>query len=207
MKLREQHMEESKVDGRSLRYQHRKPELLDAATEYILNNGIGDLSLRPFATALGTSHASLLRHFSSKNELIMSVLDRISVDVRDRVIADPAVQAAPTVATRMLRIWERLCEPREQRQFLVLFELVSRELRSSGDGHFFARNVVSDWLQVSVEDLVAEGWTPEDARVAKRLFLAQVRGLQLDLLFTGERAGVDAAIRLGISIFERPPSR
>ena len=43
---------EGRVDGRTLRYQHRRPELLAAATEYVLDNGIGDLSLRDMARAL-----------------------------------------------------------------------------------------------------------------------------------------------------------
>ncbi|RZI53447.1 MAG: TetR/AcrR family transcriptional regulator, partial [Pseudonocardia sp.] len=37
-------MNAERVDGRTLRYQHRRPELLAAATEYVLDHGIGDVS-------------------------------------------------------------------------------------------------------------------------------------------------------------------
>jgi AcrR family transcriptional regulator len=39
-------MSSERVDGRTLRFQHRRPELLAAATEYVLDHGIAGLSLR-----------------------------------------------------------------------------------------------------------------------------------------------------------------
>ena len=39
-------MTTERVDGRTLRFQHRRPELLDAATEYVLDHGIANLSLQ-----------------------------------------------------------------------------------------------------------------------------------------------------------------
>ena len=40
--------------------------LLDAAIDYVAENGIADLSLRELAAALGTSHRMLIHHFGSK---------------------------------------------------------------------------------------------------------------------------------------------
>jgi DNA-binding transcriptional regulator YbjK len=37
------------IDGRTLRYQHRRSELLDAVGEYVLDHGIATLSLRRVA--------------------------------------------------------------------------------------------------------------------------------------------------------------
>ena len=38
-------------------------QLLDAATEHVLAHGLGDLSLRNVADALGTSHRMLIYYF------------------------------------------------------------------------------------------------------------------------------------------------
>ncbi len=52
----------------------RRVELLNAVTEYVLEHGLADLSLRPLARAVGTSARILLYHFGSKETLIASVL-------------------------------------------------------------------------------------------------------------------------------------
>jgi AcrR family transcriptional regulator len=189
-------MTEPKVDGRRVRYQHRKAELLDAATEYVLANGLRNLSLRPIAEALGITHASLLRHFSSKDELVMAVLDRIRTDLTERLDSDDDVRTASTVVERIRAVWRRLCEPKEQRQFLLLFELVGQYGRSPSNQLNLARSVVQDWIDLTITDLVAEGWAPHDATAAATLLLAEIRGLQLDLLLTADRQRVDHALEM-----------
>ena len=57
----------------------RREVLAEAATDYVLEHGLLDLSLRPLAAALGTSDRMLLYHFSDKNDLVATVL-RVSND-------------------------------------------------------------------------------------------------------------------------------
>ena len=87
---------EDKADGRTLRHQHRRPELLAGAVEYILDNGVAELTLRPLAEALGVTHATLLRHFGSKEELVKEVITAIRLgllkNLRDSVGDDPAAK-------------------------------------------------------------------------------------------------------------------
>ena len=52
----------------------RKQELLDRAYEYVLENGLTDLSLRPLAQAVGSSPRVLLYLFGSKDELTRALL-------------------------------------------------------------------------------------------------------------------------------------
>jgi hypothetical protein len=44
---------------------------------------------------------------------------------------------------------------------------------------------------------------PDEARALARLGVATTRGLLLDLLATGDRAGVDAAMRMFLDWYER----
>ncbi|WP_222842029.1 hypothetical protein [Cystobacter ferrugineus] len=56
-------VDEEHIDGRRLRYQHRRPELLNDIADYVLEHGVGGLAMRPLAVALGVSHGTLLHHF------------------------------------------------------------------------------------------------------------------------------------------------
>jgi AcrR family transcriptional regulator len=194
-------MSSERVDGRTLRFQHRRPELLAAATEYVLDHGIAGLSLRPVAQALGVTHATLLRHFSSKDELIKCVVEKMRTDLFAQVTADRELQEVGSTAQLLRITWRRLCEPKEQRQFLLLFEMVAGKGWQSGDGGELARSMddfvdfISGWLR-------QDGWAPEDASALATLLLAQIRGLQLDLLISGDRARADRAFEFALALLE-----
>ncbi|MFF9572574.1 TetR/AcrR family transcriptional regulator [Streptomyces sp. NPDC014685] len=196
-------MSSSRIDGRSLRFQHRRPELLAAATEYVLEHGLGGLSLRPVAQALGVTHATLLRHFSSKGELLLAVAEKVRADLAAWLVSDVELREARSTAELVRAVWRRLCEPREQRQFLLLFEFVGHHGERAGEDEKLSRSIVHDWIEIIVNRLVADGWTPEDASALSTLVLAQVRGLQLDLLVSGDRARADRAIDFAVRLLDR----
>lgn len=54
----------------------RREQLLDVAHELFAANGFGAVSLRAIAARAGVSHASVLRYFASKDELLLALLDR-----------------------------------------------------------------------------------------------------------------------------------
>ncbi|MFF7945138.1 TetR/AcrR family transcriptional regulator [Nocardia gamkensis] len=198
-------MSSERVDGRTLRFQHRRPELLAAATEYVLDHGIAGLSLRPVAQALGVTHATLLRHFSSKDELIKSVVEKTRTDLFAQVNADSELHEAGSTAQLLRTTWRRLCEPKAQRQFLLMFEIVAGKAWQSGDGDDLTRPMLDDVDFIS-EWLRQDGWAPEQASALATLLLAQIRGLQLDLLVSGDRARADQAFELALTLLKPPPS-
>ncbi|WP_245719958.1 TetR/AcrR family transcriptional regulator [Nocardia uniformis] len=182
-------MSENKIDGRALRFRHRRPELLAAATEYVLDHGISDLSLRPVAQALGISHATLIRHFATKDALVNEVLEHIRTDFEERLLA-AEIRRVESPAALLRAVWNHLCQPREQRQFLILFELVAVAARTP---HHPAARLVTDWLTVIERELARYQWPPENRSRTATFLLAQIRGLQLDLISTGDTARVNEA--------------
>ncbi|MEO7397746.1 MAG: TetR/AcrR family transcriptional regulator, partial [Ilumatobacteraceae bacterium] len=63
-----------------------KRALLDQVVAYLAEHGLGDVSLRPMAAALGTSPNRLVHHFGSKQDLLTAALQqatKIQEDVRD----------------------------------------------------------------------------------------------------------------------------
>ena len=194
---------EDKADGRTLRHQHRRPELLAGAVEYILDNGVAELTLRPLAEALGVTHATLLRHFGSKEELVKEVITAIRLgllkNLRDSVGDDPAATPAHSMRT----VWRQLCEPDERRQFTLLFELVALESRDPDRFGSLASVLITDFLPLIEAGLEAGGRSPAEARDLATAWLAQLRGLQLDLAVSGDRARVDAAMDRYIDLITR----
>jgi AcrR family transcriptional regulator len=200
---------EHKVDGRTLRHQHRRPELLGAAVEYILEHGVCELSLRPMAKEIGVTHATLLRHFGTKEELVAEVVDHIRADVfAERV---ERAEVVVSLAQSLRTVWKRLCDPREQRQFALLFELVALETRDPGRFSNLTAILISDFLGPLEAAFRDHGLSPPQARDVATAYLALVRGLQLDLALTGDRRRVDAAMHRYIDDVTRsdarPPTR
>lgn len=52
----------------------RRDELIERATDWVLQHGLVGLSLRPLAAALGTSDRMLIYHLGSKDQLVVEVL-------------------------------------------------------------------------------------------------------------------------------------
>jgi AcrR family transcriptional regulator len=85
----------------------QRQRLLDAAIDYVANNGITELSLRSLAEELGTSHRMLIHHFGSKDALWVAIIREVEARQRaalaDRLPAeDLALFDALTVATGRL---------------------------------------------------------------------------------------------------------
>lgn len=185
----------TRVDGRTLRYAGRRKDLLDKATEYVLEVGIRDLALRPMAEALGISHASLLRHFKSKEDLVLTVLENIRQRVATQL--DAAVSAATTgsVAEVVRTAWQALSDPRERGQFLLLFELA--DVRNGTNPDIVAA-LIGDWVSLIGALFEAEGEDAGQAEAKATLLLAQIRGLQLDLMLTEDADRVDQALEVAL---------
>ncbi|MCW2801280.1 MAG: TetR family transcriptional regulator [Aeromicrobium sp.] len=150
----------------------RETELLDAAYRYVLEHGLVGLSLRPLATAIGSSPRVLLFLFSSKEGLVRAVLRRAR---QDEVAALGDLRSADST-TRELWAW--LAAPHHRRLLTLWLETYALSVSDpAGPWDDFAAQTVADWL-----DLLAVSLPPERAT----LTLAVLRGALLDLLATGD---------------------
>jgi AcrR family transcriptional regulator len=173
----------------------RQVELLEAAYGYALTHGLGDLSLRPLAAAIGSSPRVLLYLFGSKDGLVRALLARARADelaLLDRLRGT----AGLTDAARAVWAW---LAAEEHRALLTLWtEAYARSLvEPDGAWAGFAADTVRDWLSLLAE---AQPPSERDIGAARRtMVLAVLRGALLDLLATGdvERTGaaVEAALR------------
>lgn len=182
-----------------------RERLLAAAIEYLAQDGSGDLSLRSIAAAIGTSHRMLNYHFGSRSGLLAAIVAEL--EARQRAILAEVLrdrQASPRELT--WRMWEQLADERMWPYERLFFEMSGRALQDSDPGARPLREqLVDPWLEAADELAARFGRSPAQARAEARLGMAVTRGLLLDLLATGDRAGADEAMRCYIADVERRP--
>jgi AcrR family transcriptional regulator len=169
-----------------------RQQLLERALEYLTGRGMGDISLRELATALGTSHRMLIYHFGSKEGLFVEVV-RASERRQQRALAEVVASSDGTLEDVIRQFWQRLRSPDLAAHERLFFELYGQALQGREYAQSVLDGVVDDWVVPAAAVLTGRGLSPEDARAEARLGLAVVRGLLLDVLATGDTAGVDAA--------------
>jgi AcrR family transcriptional regulator len=171
----------------------RRQDLLNRLIEEFAAGGVGGRSLRQVADAVGTSHRMLLHHFSSRDELMLAVVEEI--ERRQRSVLDTL---PTTPAEGFAAMWDDVRRP-ELRSFeRLFFECYSRAAQSEEPFARMIPGAVDDWL--SGVDTVSGGAAD---RAMARLGLAVVRGLLLDLTATNDDEGVDAAARAFIKLLSR----
>jgi AcrR family transcriptional regulator len=179
----------------------RKRELIAEAIDYMEHHGIGDLSLRGLAAALGTSHRMLIHHFGSKEGLWVAVVHEVEARQRE-ILAEVLPDATKPVGEALREWWKHLSDPALWPNERLFFELYGRALQNESLAATFLDGIVEDWLVPGTEINVAYGLPFDLARAHARLGIAAVRGLLLDLLATGDVAGVDAAMDAFIDVYE-----
>jgi AcrR family transcriptional regulator len=171
----------------------RRQELLDAALEYVARHGMGELSLRTLATALGTSHRMLIYHFGSKEGLLVEVVR--AVEARQRaLLADLAPRPGQSPGEFAREFWDRLTDPAMYPYERLFFEMYGQALQGRPGTGALLDGIVDSWVEPLTQWGIVSGLPEPDARRYARLGVAVTRGLLLDLLATGDRAGVDAAM-------------
>ncbi|MGH3787035.1 MAG: TetR/AcrR family transcriptional regulator [Pseudonocardiaceae bacterium] len=178
-----------------------KQRLLADAVEYLATNGAGDVSLRQLAAALGTSHRMLIYHFGSKDGLLIEVVRTMEQRQRDifaELELDPDV-AGPDIARRF---WQRLTDPAMWPHERLFFEMYGRALQGDPCATPLLGGIVESWLGPLTEWNRSQGIPAPAAGASARLGVAVARGLLLDLLTTGDREGVDAAMEQFIAMYE-----
>src|SRR3954447_15857369 len=170
-----------------------RERLLAAAMDHATRHGVGDLTLRGLAAALGTSHRMLIYHFGSREGLLIEVIRAIEAQQR-AALAEMLLDADASTADTMRRMWHRLADPALWPNERLFFELYAQALQGSPHALPLLDGIVDRWVEPLTRIGVAQGRPEADARAEARLGIAVTRGLLLDLLATGDREAVDAAM-------------
>lgn len=160
----------------------------------MLAHGLAGLSLRPLATALGTSTRMLLYDFCSKEELIMAVLAEIRR--REAAMLAGYVNASSASGPELVQaVWE-WASSADRAPFMRLFsEVYTDAMAHPGTYSQRGQAVVTEWLD---QFGAALSGTPAGAvgTASATLVIAVLRGLLLDRLSTGDQERTDRVLDL-----------
>jgi len=172
----------------------RRARMLAAAADYVLEHGLAGLSLRPLASALGTSTRMLLYDFSSKEELIMAVL----TEIRRReaaMLAGHAGAAGASGPELVQAVWDWASSAERGPFMRLFFEVYIDAAAHSGTYSQLGQAMVTEWLDQFGTALAGSPADAADAASAT-LVIAVLRGLLLDRLSTGDAERTDRALEL-----------
>jgi AcrR family transcriptional regulator len=170
-----------------------RERLLAAAMEHVAEHGVGNLSLRGLASALGTSHRMLSYHFGSREGLLIEVIRTVEAQQR-AALAEMLLDTDAPPAETMRRMWRRVADPALWPNERLFFEVYAQALQGSPHALPLLDGIVDLWVEPLARIAVAQGRPADEARAEARLGVAVTRGLLLDLLATGDREAVDAAM-------------
>jgi AcrR family transcriptional regulator len=169
-----------------------RDELLARAAHHIAENGVGNLSLRALAAAIGTSHRMLLYHFGSREGLLVAVI-RLVEERQRAALADLELRDGMTASDITRAFWKRLSHPSLAANERLFFEIYGQALQERPGATALLEGVVDSWVAPVVEMLGRLGFPSRTAAAQARLGIAVTRGLLLDLLATGDRRACNAA--------------
>jgi AcrR family transcriptional regulator len=182
----------------------RRPELLDAIVDHLIDNGLADISLRPLADALGTSTFTLTYHFGDKQGLINAALDhaesRQEELVRQLVRRGDPAAAFPEVVRGF---WAWLSSPEGLGPMKLAFEASTLAIRDPDAFGDHATRLFTSWVELTQRALEYAGVDRATARAHGTIVTATITGLLLDLLVTGDRRRINAAAKAYLASLER----
>ena len=158
------------------------------------------MSLRALATEVGTSHRMLLYHFGSVEGLLLAAVREVEHRQRahlQHLVVLGEAQHVLSLAGLANALWEHVAAEQLWPLERLFFGLYARLLEQGREDQ--AAALVAGWLEPVEALLTAHGVPAQRAAAQARLGLAVTRGLLLDLLATGDRAGADAAHRIYVT--------
>ncbi len=158
----------------------RRREILSAARKLIIRKGSEHLTVRAMAHEVGLTEAAIYRHFRSKREVLLFLVD----DILDTLIAEVerVSETNGGVIERLARLQEEHLSEIEQRRGMAF--LVIAEILSFGDRRL--NREVHDKLAVYLERVsalvvqgCARGEIPADVdpQALARLLFGMIQGL------------------------------
>ncbi|MDT7649003.1 MAG: hypothetical protein QOI36_409, partial [Pseudonocardiales bacterium] len=164
-----------------------RDRLLRLTADYVLELGIAELTLRGLGSAIGTNNRMLLYYFGSKEKLIGQTLLAASQRFPAFTAAMTALDDPGTpLVDRLLACWRGIAAPENLPFLRLFFEIFGQAAHNPGRFDDFLTRVGHDWTNHVAVALRAEGVPATAASGLAREIVAVWRGLQFDLISTGE---------------------
>jgi len=175
--------------------------LLRLTAGYVLEHGIAGLTLRRLSTAIGTNNRMLLYYFGSKERLIARALLTASTGFPALNSAIAALDGPGPLVDRLNACWAGIGAAENLPFHRLFFEVFGVAAHQPGRFDEFLGSVGHDWVNQVAGYLRADGVPPAAAGPLARELVALWRGLQFDLLSTGDADTVAATYEAAARAF------
>jgi AcrR family transcriptional regulator len=169
-----------------------RQQLLERAVNYVLQHGVGGLSLRPMAKDMGTTARMLIHHFGSKEALISDVLIAIEESFAKRTATSGDTGRSVIAAIRQM--WTDTAAPEMDLALRAIFEVWGHALVHPTRYESFLVSLTEPWIEMLGRRFEQAGHYPADATTLATLAVGAFQGLQLIRLTSGDDARSTAAL-------------
>ena len=182
----------------------RRAALLERVVDYVREHGVGALSLRPLAKAVGSSPRVLLYYFGSKEELIVEAL-RAMRDRQKVEFARINEFGGGSSTSACKAVWDVMSSPPGIHAFGTFVDIYALALRDPSKLPGFLESTIESWLSFGEAGRLEEGYTLAQSRAISTVIIAGFRGFMLDLTATGDTERVRAAVALWLDLLLHIP--
>jgi AcrR family transcriptional regulator len=166
---------------------NRKIELRDAALAYLLEHGLANISLRPLAAQLGTSARILMFHFKSKTGLLQEVMEELQSRLKSSFLE---IRERGQEGPQLKRFWLWAIRKKNLAYLRLLYEAQIVAAQNPREYGRYLKKTSRDWQAIAFQSLSEPVRSPAMAT----LCIAVFDGLMLEMINTGDRARLTAAI-------------
>lgn len=177
-----------------------RERLLDLVADYCLERGVADVTLRGVASAVGSNNRMLLYYFGSKEAMISAALQHAALRFPQLLNAFELLeQSTRTLPERLDDTWRAISADVNLPFIRLFFEVFGLAAHQPGRFDAYLGNVGHEWSERVAAVLRREGATPAAAGRTGTEIVALWRGLQMDLLSSGERKRIDRTHREAVN--------
>jgi len=126
----------------------RREELLDAAIDWLATNGVADMSLRPLASAIGSSPRLLIFHFKSKDSLLEAVMSELQRRLQESFSKMVAGLPPPPRESPMKMFWRWATNKANLPHLRILYEAHFISLQNPGAFKDYLEKTPMAWTEI-----------------------------------------------------------
>jgi AcrR family transcriptional regulator len=180
-----------------------KQHLLDQVVRYLADHGLGVVSLRPMAEALGMSPHRLVHHFGAKDQLLAAALAR-AIELQEEIQRgwlrdDPAM----TYPALLRRWWYWLAaDPANLALVRLGLEAAALDATTTGLPTEVRAQQIGVWRDLMEANFRSVGLSRADASAEATVVKATFTGLIIDVMVSGDRVRCTKALELEMTRLE-----
>ncbi|MEU5536413.1 TetR/AcrR family transcriptional regulator [Streptomyces sp. NPDC020362] len=175
----------------------KRRDLLDRVREYVMRNGLADLSLRPLAKALDTSDRMLLYYFGTKERMVAEALDIYERRplLRTRYLLENIGSLTDPASLRrfMEEVWRQFSDPDVRATLPLYLEIMSASVLHPDRYGPVMRDIVTEWTDLFASVFRDLGMAQDRALTQATLLADASLGLLITPLADGHWDRADKA--------------